>query len=196
MAYIKGMFTQEIYRNEQNGYMVGLIRVKESDDLGIVNKVITFTGIFNELKYKATYKMNGNFVNHQKYGLQFQTESYELVLPTDEEEIILFLSSSLFPIGEKTAEKIVERLGKDAINIMISDPYALDGIPRLSASKIQEIKNLFYSISAWYNTKKYCSLEDEGLRCMNFEKVNRGNKNLDYDWEEKRTGHQFGRGST
>ena len=142
MAYIKGMFTQEIYRNEQNGYMVGLIRVKESDDPGIVNKVITFTGIFNELKYKATYKMNGNFVNHQKYGLQFQTESYELVLPTDEEEIILFLSSSLFPIGEKTAEKIVERLGKDAINIMISDPHALDGIPRLSASKIKEINEI------------------------------------------------------
>ena len=68
--------------------MVGLLRVKESDIPDKVNKVITFTGIFNELKYKTTYKMEGEFVTHSRYGSQFQVSSYELILPTDEEEII------------------------------------------------------------------------------------------------------------
>lgn len=139
MAYIKGIFIQDIYTNQATGYMVGLLRVRESDEIAQVNKVITFTGTFDELKYKNQYKMEGNFVNHNKYGLQFQVESYEMILPTDEEEIIEFLSSDLFPIGEKTAEKIVQKLGKDTINIMLSDPDSLDGIPRLSESKKTKI---------------------------------------------------------
>lgn len=142
MAYIKGLFIQDIFSNKENGYTVGLLRVKESDIEDKINKVVTFTGIFDELKYKTTYKMEGSFVTHAKYGEQFQTESYELILPTDEEEIIEFLSSDLFPIGEKTAEKIVARLGKDTINIMLSDPCAIDGIPRLTKQKIAKINEI------------------------------------------------------
>ncbi|MBR7042181.1 MAG: ATP-dependent RecD-like DNA helicase, partial [Bacilli bacterium] len=106
MAYIKGIFIQDIFSNSSNGYMVGLMRVKESDISDKVNKVITFTGIFDELKYKMVYKMEGEFVNHSKYGSQFQVSAYELVIPTDEEELVEFLSSDLFPIGEATAKKI------------------------------------------------------------------------------------------
>ena len=148
MAYIKGIYINDIYQNESNGYMVGLLRVKESDIPSEVNKVLTFTGIFDELKYKANYKMIGQFVNHNKYGHQFQVESYELVLPTDEEEIIDFLSSDLFPIGEKTAEKIVNKLGKDTINIMLNDPHSLDNIPRLSQDKILKILEILEDYQA------------------------------------------------
>lgn len=139
MAYIKGIFIQDIYNNPSNGYMVGLLRIKESDMSEYINKVVTFTGLFDSLKYKTTYRMEGNFVTHNKYGEQFQVDSYELVLPTDEEEIIEFLSSDLFPIGEKTAEKIVNRLGKDTINIILSDSHSLDNIPRLPSGKIEKI---------------------------------------------------------
>ena len=139
MAYIKGLFIQDIYSNQSNGYLVGLFRVKESDIEEYINKVITFTGIFDELKYKMTYKMEGNFISHNKYGNQFQVDSYELIMPTKEEEIIDFLSSDLFPIGEKTAEKIVKKLGPDTINIISSNPDSLLDIPRLSKNKIDKI---------------------------------------------------------
>ena len=139
MAYIKGIFIQDIFTNSSNGYTVGLIRVKESDEEENINKVITFTGIFDELKYKTTYKMEGQFTNHPKYGRQFQVESYEIVLPTDEEEIIEFLSSDLFPIGERTAEKIVSKLGKNTINEILNNPESLKEIPRLTQNKIDRI---------------------------------------------------------
>ena len=121
MAYIKGIFIQDIYTNSTNGYTVGLIRVKETDVEEQINKVITFTGIFNELKYKNTYKMEGNFQEHSKYGKQFVVDTYELVLPTEEEEIIDFLSSDIFPIGQATAKKIVDKLGKDTLNKILED---------------------------------------------------------------------------
>lgn len=139
MAYIKGVYIQDIYNNQSNGYIVGLMRIKECSDESKINKVITFTGIFDDLKYKMVYKFEGNFTTHNKYGEQFQVNSYELVMPTDEEEVIEFLSSELFPIGESTAKKIVDKLGKDAVNIIISDPYSLDNIPRLSDSKKEKI---------------------------------------------------------
>ena len=139
MAYIKGTFINDIYTNESNGYVVGLLRVKDSSIKDKINKVVTFTGNFSELKYKANYKMEGNFVTHSKYGMQFQVESYELVMPTEEEEIIDFLSSDLFPIGEKTAEKIVHKLGKNTLSIIQNDPYSLTGIPRLAQTKIDKI---------------------------------------------------------
>lgn len=139
MAYIKGTFIQDIYINNSNGYCVGLMRVKESSDDTVVNKVLTFTGVFDDLKLKTTYLMNGEFVTHNKYGQQFNVTSYELVLPTDEEEIVEFLSSEIFPIGEKTAQKIVNKLGKDALNIILNDSNSLKGIPRLTDAKILKI---------------------------------------------------------
>lgn len=142
MTYIKGLYIQDIFSNPSNGYLVGLIRIKESSDESKVNKVVTFTGIFDDLKYKMIYKMEGEFVNHSKYGSQFQVSSYELSLPTDEEELVEFLSSDLFPIGEVTAKKIVDKLGKDAINIIMNDPHSLDSIPRLSDSKKEKIINV------------------------------------------------------
>ena len=151
MAYIKGTYINDIFYNSSNGYLVGLLRIKESSNDEIINKVITFTGLFDELKYKMTYQMEGEFISHPKYGLQFNASSYELVLPTEEEEIIEFLSSDLFPIGEKTAEKIVNKLGKGAINIMMSNPEALIGIPRLSATKIAKINEVLADYEATSN---------------------------------------------
>lgn len=148
MAYVKGIFIQDIFSNPDNGYTVGLLRVKESDISDMTGKVITFTGVFDELKYKATYKMDGEFTNHSKYGRQFQSTGYELVLPTDEEEIIDFLSSDLFPIGEKTAEKIVAKLGKEAISKIVNEPDILGDIPRLSKDKARKIRDILEDYEA------------------------------------------------
>ena len=139
MSYIKGTYIEDIFSNQKNGYLVGLIRIKESSEEDKVNKVITFTGIFDELIYKATYKMEGDFVTHPKYGNQFVVKNYEIILPTEKEELIDFLSSDLFPIGEKTAERIVDKLGKDAIKLIQEDKSNLSGIPRLSKEKINKI---------------------------------------------------------
>ena len=140
MAYIKGKIIQEIYSNSSNGYVVGLFRVSESDLEGYKNKVITFTGIIDDIKYKTNYKLEGKMVHHNKYGSQFQVEGYEIVLPTSSEELVEFFSSSLFPIGEKMAIRIVEKLGDEAISKIISDGNALMDIPRLGVDKARIIR--------------------------------------------------------
>ena len=155
MAYIKGIFIQDIYNNPTNGYTVGLLRVKDSSIDEYINKVVTFTGTFNELKYKNTYKLEGDFIEHPKYGQQFITSSYELVLPEEKDEIIDFLSSDIFPIGVTTATKIVDKIGNDAINKILENKNCLLGIPRLTEKKIDKI----YQILLDYQSTSYIVLE-------------------------------------
>lgn len=141
MAYIKGKIIQDIFSNPSNGYTVGLFRIADTDMDGYKNKVITFTGMFEEIKFKTNYLMQGNIVSHNKYGNQFQVDSYEIVLPSDKEELIEFFSSDLFPIGDKMAERVVEKLGKDAISKIMDSEEVLYDIPRLSKDKAKVIRD-------------------------------------------------------
>ncbi len=83
--------------------------------------------------------MYGEIIKHPKYGEQFNVTEYQLLLPEKKEELITFLSSELFPIGEKTAIKIYDELGTDAINKIIENKDILNKIPRLSQEKINKI---------------------------------------------------------
>ena len=140
MSYIKGTISKIIYRNNSNGYTVGLIKIKESDEE--VGKVETFTGVLPEFNEKTIYQLNGTFTTHNKYGYQFQVDSFEIVLPEKKDELVDFLSSDLFPIGEKTAKKIVGAFGEDTIDVILNNKEKLLEIPRLGIEKINKINNI------------------------------------------------------
>ena len=97
--YIKGYLYREIYRNEINGYMVGLFKIKETN-IEYDDDIINITGVLPILNEKKEYILYGEMVNHKKYGVQFNVNSFDIVLPTKEEELVVFVSSDFFPIGE------------------------------------------------------------------------------------------------
>ena len=140
MSYIKGTISKIIYRNNSNGYTVGLIKIKESDEE--VGKIETFTGVLPEFNEKTIYQLNGTFTTHNKYGYQFQVDSFEIVLPEKKDELVDFLSSDLFPIGEKTAKKIVGSFGEDTIDVILNNKEKLLKIPRLGIERINKINNI------------------------------------------------------
>ena len=49
MSYITGTYTKEIFKNERNDYVIGLIRVKDSDIDKLIGKTIDFVGIFPDI---------------------------------------------------------------------------------------------------------------------------------------------------
>jgi len=162
MSFIKGKFTKTIFYNETNGYYVGLLKVKEcSPDLEYQKKTINFVGNFHELIEDATYIMHGESTTHIKYGEQFQVNNYELIKPEQKEEIITFLSSSLFPIGESTAQKIYDLLGNDYINKILENKDILKQIKRLSLKKIDIIYNVLKEYE--YSSKIIINLNELGF---------------------------------
>lgn len=150
MEYIKGKYKTSIFKNDSSGYQVGLFKVKESStELEDINgKTLTFTGYFRELNTEDTYIMYGKYVFHDRYGYQFQVSEYERCEPDSKESVVEFLSSSFVKgCGEKTAEKIVEKLGSNAISLIKEDKNNLlkCGISRKSVDKIYD------SIISYYN---------------------------------------------
>lgn len=153
--YIKGNFKRSIYRSD-NGYIIGLFKIKETNSSNLeeyINHTITFTGYFHELIEEETYLFSGNIVEHEKYGTQFQVENYERILPEENDAIIEFLSGGLFKgIGEKTAEKIVNYLGKDTLNIIIENPNNLLLIPTITKRQIDTLHNTLLEYQSSYKT--------------------------------------------
>ncbi len=155
METLKGNFKRYIYKSDK-GYVIGLFKVKEAtgEDLAFyVNHTITFTGYFHELNEEDTYLFYGRLVEHEKYGEQFQVESYERVLPEEKDAIVEFLSSGLFKgIGEKTAEKIVSYLGKDTLSIILENPSDLLLIPGITKKQITNLHHTLEEYEASYQT--------------------------------------------
>lgn len=104
---------------------------------------ITVTGSFGDLSDDQTYRFEGKIVEHPRYGQQFQATSYHVNRPTSKDGLIDFLSGKQFTgIGKKTAEKIVDKLGTDAINKIIADPHVLDELKLRKAVKDSLVDNL------------------------------------------------------
>lgn len=157
-AYIKGHYQRSIYQNS-NGYHIGLFKVSDTNDEKLaeyINRTITFTGYFHELNEMDTYLFYGKLVHHEKYGEQFQTESYERCKPEEKDAIIEFLTSGLFKgIGEKKAKSIVDVLGKDTLKIILEHPDNLILIPGITKSNIDTLHHKLKEYEASYDVILY-----------------------------------------
>lgn len=119
MPDIKGTVKSVVYRNQDNDYHI--IKIVTEDD-----KIETVTGYFPPLTEGVLYAFTGDYVTHQKYGLQFKAQTIKRMDYESEQGLVAYLSSHLFSgIGPKTAEKIVELLGSDAIDKIIENPRVL-----------------------------------------------------------------------
>lgn len=111
-----------VYRNEENSYSIA--RVIDKD-----NEQQTIVGYIPLLTEDIMYDFLGSWINHERFGKQFKVESYNQSEKQTKVGIISYLSSSFFTgIGPKTAEKIVETLGQDAIDKIINDKSVLNSL--------------------------------------------------------------------
>lgn len=145
-TYIKGTYKKTIF-SSNDGFVVGLIKIKESDDEGLtdyVDKLFTFTGLFAQLNIDEDYVFYGNVIDNQKYGIQYKVEKYEKIMPEDKDGLVIFLSSDIFPkVGEKTARQIVDALGENCLNDIVNDYECLLKVPKITEKKAMDIqKNL------------------------------------------------------
>ena len=141
MSEIKGKLSKIIFHNNQNGYTVGLLKVKESDIENLVNKTVTFTGSLPDLNEIDTYIMTGSLTNHEKYGSQFQVKSINRIMPQETDAMIDILSSNLFKgIGKKTAEKLVSVFKEKTFDVILNDTSNLLLIPGISEKQAKTLK--------------------------------------------------------
>lgn len=157
-TYIKGTFKRTIF-SSNDGYIVGLVKIKETDDADLtdyVGKQFTFTGLFAELNTEEDYKFYGETVDNQKYGIQYRVTKYEKIMPEDKDGMVIFLSSDIFPgVGEKTAEQIVSYLGDDCLNKINEGYECLLKVPKMTTKKAMDIHAKLLKYNESYETVVY-----------------------------------------
>jgi exodeoxyribonuclease V alpha subunit len=74
-------------------------------------------------------RLTGRWTTHPAHGPQFEFDLLEVLPPSDKSGLVKYLSSDKFHgIGEKLAERIVEKLGSNAIEEILEHPEKLADI--------------------------------------------------------------------
>ena len=136
LEQIEGTVEDIIYENTDNGYMVF-----EVSGGGVVTVVC---GIVGELHAGESVVCRGRYENHATYGRQFHAQECETDMPKDLEAVYAFLASKSLPyIGAKTADKIIDLFGAEALEVIANDPARLTQVPGISADKADRIQQEF-----------------------------------------------------
>ena len=95
-AFIVGTVQAIFYENHSNFYKVVLVNVTDTNT-DYLEKEIVVTGSFGQVQEEEPYRFFGHFVDHPRYGRQFQVDSYQQERPTSASGVVNYLSSDKFP---------------------------------------------------------------------------------------------------
>jgi len=133
---VEGTIKIVTFHNPDNGYTVLKIKTADASKPSLFNDesdLITATGYLLDPQKGETITLYGTFQTHPKFGRQLHFSSYEKSMTLSNEGLIDYLSSDLFPgVGEKSATRIIEVLGENALDLIRQNPEILKTIPGLS----------------------------------------------------------------
>lgn len=131
---VTGYIDHIIFRNEENGYTVLMLRgVEEMDEL-------TCVGTFPVVSQGIAIEACGEFTRHPVYGKQFQISSFVEKMPEDSMAMERYLGSGAIKgIGAALAGRIVRHFGGETLRIMEEEPERLAEIKGISEKKAREI---------------------------------------------------------
>ena len=131
---ITGYIDHIIFRNEDNGYTVMVLKgVSEEDEL-------TCVGSFPVVTQGASVEVEGNFTQHPVYGKQFQAVRLTEKMPEDALAMERYLGSGAIKgIGAALAGRIVRHFGDDTFQIVENEPERLSEVKGISEKKAREI---------------------------------------------------------
>ncbi|MBN2541040.1 MAG: ATP-dependent RecD-like DNA helicase [Bacilli bacterium] len=135
MSYIDGSINRYLFFNEENSYSVIKIKIIDTDEIELTHyePTIIVCGFFPKLDNFTNYRFHGSVTYHNKYGIQYNATSFERIVDNTYTGLVDYLSSDLFKgIGKKTAERIVDKLGLSALDLIAESKYVLDDIPRIN----------------------------------------------------------------
>ncbi len=130
---VTGYIDHIIFRNDQNGYTVMVLKQTGEEEL-------TCVGTFPDISQGATIEASGNYIHHPVYGKQFQIASFTEKMPEDSLAMERYLGSGAIKgIGAALAARIVRRFGEDTLRIVEEEPERLSEIKGISEKKAREI---------------------------------------------------------
>ena len=153
---ITGKVSQIIYRNENNGYTVFLVKSE--------GEYITAVGETGSIEPGDEFELEGDIVYHKSYGEQFAFTSITKVLPSDANALIEYIAKSgIKGIGKKTAEKIIKIYGDDALETIRYKPDLLMDIKGMTDEKAYALSEYINDEWERYNLTTFLNKHGIGI---------------------------------
>ncbi|MBF7083382.1 ATP-dependent RecD-like DNA helicase [Desulfallas sp. Bu1-1] len=128
-----GVLTEFIYRKER----FSIFRFRSA------NGSFTALGEVYNINKGDKIFIRGTWETHPVYKKQFRVKAWEKIVPTSRENVIEALSCGLIKgVGPVMAERIVDKLGVNALEIILENPEPLKEVKGLSPKKAAEVAQM------------------------------------------------------
>lgn len=135
MEHLRCVVERITYQSEETGYAVLKCRAKNFNDL------VTVVGTMPDAHVGSVLSLEGFWKVDSKYGRQFSVEKWEETLPATVYGIEKYLGSGLIKgVGPKFAKRIVEKFGKDTLDVIEETPDFLIEVEGIGQVRVERIK--------------------------------------------------------
>ena len=139
---VEGNVHSIVYANEENGYTVLRIQAEPT-------RLVVAVGVVPHIVVGEYIQARGAYTTHANFGQQFKIESYTKQLPAEEDQIVAYLGSGVIKgIGHATALRIVQKFGRETLDILQNNPKALADIKGINEAKAVKIGKDFLEINS------------------------------------------------
>jgi exodeoxyribonuclease V alpha subunit len=132
---VEGAVGRILFSNEENGWCAVRLQSEETAS-------VTAIGPLLGVRQGDELRLTGRWVQHAKYGDQFEVESYVHVAPSTLDGLRRFLGSGkIRGLGPARAAQVVEAFGLEALDVLDSEPERLleiRGIGPLTVERVRE----------------------------------------------------------
>lgn len=158
MITIKGILERFTYQNPENHYAIAKLRIaKISDPVTIVGHL---AGVFEG----ESLEVSGQWVSHPKYGDQFETRMFKVVLPASAAGIRKYLGSGMIKgIGRSLADKIVDCFEETTLDVIENEPEKLKQIHGIGNAKQRLIESAWKKHHAVRRVMQFLQENDVGV---------------------------------
>jgi len=130
----QGVISNILFSNEENGWCV--VRLEPEDQ-----PPLTAIGPLLGIRKGDELRLSGRWVDHPRYGRQFEAESYVQVEPSTIEGLRRYLGSGKIKgLGPKRAELVVETYGLDTLDVLEHQPERLLEIRGIGPATLEKIR--------------------------------------------------------
>jgi len=130
------------YFNESNGFAILIVRKDSS------TKDITIKGSFEDPCEGAVYDIDGEWVEDKKYGKQIDVKFACPTMPDKADGIRKFLGGGIINgIGPSLADRIVDKFGDKALEVMDSNINMLLAVDGIGKKKLKDISESWKSFN-------------------------------------------------
>ena len=138
---LTGAVERILHHNEETGWFALLF---DAEGQGRIRAVGTFSGLLPG----ENFRLAGRWIEHPKYGKQFQVASFDPVQPEGLKGIERYLASFIDGISSKLAKKLVRHFGKDTLEVFAHAPHRLSEVPGLGRKRRKK------ALASWRKTHK------------------------------------------